>query len=58
MDELPIGFGMALLQNPKATEYFNSCTAPQKDAIVQKAQQMQTKQDMHAFVNTLPTAAL
>lgn len=58
MDELPTGFGMALLQNPKATAFYNNCTEAQKEAIVHTAQQMQTKQDMHAFVNNLPTAAL
>lgn len=58
MNELPMGFGMALLQNQKAAEFFDSCTSAQREAILAQVHQIQSKQDMQAFVDHLPSAAL
>ncbi|MEG0541836.1 MAG: hypothetical protein RR461_00895 [Angelakisella sp.] len=58
LSELPMGFGMALLQNYEAARFFDSCTEAQKQAILAQVHMIQSKQDMKAFVDHLPSAAL
>lgn len=51
--ELPLGFGMALAQNTRAMTAFAALSETQKQAILQKAHGVQSKQEMHARVNSL-----
>lgn len=56
--ELPIGFGMALMQDYEAGVFFAGCTPAQQQAILRQAQMIQSKEQMQAFVAHLPSAAL
>ena len=58
LSELPIGLGMALLQNQEAARFFDGCTAEQRQAIVEQTHSIQSKQDMKAFVDNLSHNAL
>lgn len=51
--ELPLGFGFALAQNPVAMERFTALSQQEKDAMVAKAHQVSSKQEMRQLVNTL-----
>ena len=50
-DQLPMGFGLALLQNKKALERFYSMTKAQQNEIIAQAGLVQSKQDMLSFVD-------
>ena len=52
--ELPMGFGMALFQNPSAAEYFESLSVPERMQIIDQTHQITSKQEMQEFVNHLP----
>lgn len=52
-DELPLGFGMQLMQNMKASQYFNSLSKQERDKIISKTHQIHSKQEMEEFVNNL-----
>ena len=51
--ELPMGFGMALMQNQDAANYFHSLSEPERQEILSQAHQITSKEDMQAFVNSL-----
>ncbi len=53
MRDLPMGFGMALLQNERATERFNSMTEPQRQAVIRHTHEIHSKAEMKAFVSKL-----
>jgi uncharacterized protein YdeI (YjbR/CyaY-like superfamily) len=52
-DELPLGFGMALAQNPKAMSYFASLSTEQKRKIIAGTHSIKSKQEMQAYVDSL-----
>ena len=52
-DQLPVGFLMALAQNPAATAYFGSLSEEQKQQVVQQARQAQSRREMREIVNQL-----
>lgn len=52
-DELPVGFGMALAMNPPAWNAYSAMPAEQKQAILKKARNAETKEQMHRIVNSL-----
>lgn len=56
--EMPQGFGMALFQNDEAKNFFESCTKEQQEVIVAQARAIDSKNEMKAFVDHLPSAAL
>lgn len=58
MNQLPTGFGISLLQNPAAASFYESCTPEQKQAILNQVHQISSKQEMKAFIDNLPSAAL
>lgn len=51
--EIPIGLGMALMQNTKAMNYFSSLEEPQKKEIIEQTHQIQSKREMEHFVSSL-----
>ena len=51
--EVPIGFGMALAQNEKAVNSYAMMTREQKNAILAKAHNVRSEQEMHDLVASL-----
>ena len=50
---LPLGFGMALAQNEAAMKSFESLSEIEKEAIVQRTHQVNSKQEMQSLVASL-----
>jgi hypothetical protein len=53
--DLPMGFGMALLQNQDAAMYFNSLPEAERRRLIEKTHSVNSKKEMKAFVATLRT---
>ncbi len=53
LQDLPMGFGMALLQNQGAAQYFESLTYQERQQILDQTHQITSKQDMQEFVRNL-----
>lgn len=51
--ELPLGFGFALAQNPEAMEYFSALPAEKRTEVLQRAHSVTSRQEMKALVNSL-----
>ena len=52
-DEMPVGFSMALAQNPKAMEKFAMLPENEKKKVIQGTQSVGSKQEMHEYVRNL-----
>ena len=52
-NELPLGFGFALVQNPEAMEKFSALPEETKAEILQKAHRASSKNEMKALVDSL-----
>ena len=52
-EELPLGFGMALAQNPQAMAVFSNLPASAQSALLQKAHCVSSRKEMQALVQTL-----
>ena len=50
---IPIGFGMALAMNPPAFNAYSAMTEEEKQAVIQKAHNARSEQEMHEIVNSL-----
>jgi hypothetical protein len=50
---IPLGFGMALAQNPEAMEKFAAMTGEQRQGILNKAHTIRSKDEMYSYVNSL-----
>lgn len=50
---LPIGFGLSLAANAKSMETFSAMSDMEKEAVVEKSRQMNTREEMEQFVNSL-----
>lgn len=50
---LPLGFGMALAQNEAAMKSFESLSEIEKEAIVQRTHQVNSKLEMRGLVASL-----
>ena len=53
MGDLPIGFGMALAMNPEAMERFSALTEQEQQKIIEHTHQIDSKQEMHNYVQGL-----
>ena len=53
MRDLPMGFGMALLQNEQATRAFYALSPAQQQAILEKTHAVSSKAEMQALVSSL-----
>lgn len=51
--KVPIGFGMALAMNPPALNAYSAMTEEQKQAILNRAHNAQSEQEMHRIVNSM-----
>ena len=51
--KVPIGFGMALAMNPPALNAYSSMTEDQKQAILNKAHNARSEQEMHSIINSI-----
>ncbi|MDD5952141.1 MAG: hypothetical protein PUC32_00595 [Oscillospiraceae bacterium] len=54
MDDLPLGFAMSLAQHPDSMAYFARLTKPEQQSILEQLHQIQSKEEMRAFVESLP----
>ncbi len=52
-NELPIGFAMALAQNPEAMQKFALLSENKKQEIVSGAHSIESKEKMHQYVATV-----
>ena len=51
--KVPIGFGMALAMNPPALNAYSAMAEDQKQAILNKANNARSEQEMHSIVNSI-----
>ena len=51
--KVPIGFGMALAMNEPAMAAYSAMTEAQKQAILDKARNARSEQEMHRIVNSV-----
>ena len=52
-NELSLGLGMALAQNEAAMKQFESMTDSEKQAVLQRAHGVRSKQEMQRLVSSL-----
>lgn len=53
LNNLPMGFGMALAQNKKALMRFAELDESQRQAIIDKTHSVNSKEEMQSLVNTI-----
>ncbi len=51
--DLPMGLGMALAQNPAAMQYFSNLSNEQQQEIINHTHQIQSRREMHQYVQSL-----
>jgi len=51
--KVPLGFGMALAMNANAMNAYSGMTEMQKQAILGRAHQARSQQEMHEIVNSI-----
>lgn len=51
--EMPIGFGMALAQNPAAMQKFANLSKEEKQKIIAGTHSVRSKAEMHSYVNEI-----
>ena len=54
-DEMPMGFSMALAQNPLALQKFAMLSEDKKRQIIDGTHSVKSKQEMHEYVNKITT---
>lgn len=54
MEELPLGFGMALSQHPESMQYFALQSPEMQKSIISRAHNIHSKEEMHRYVTNLP----
>ncbi len=52
-EEMPVGFSMALAQNPEAMQKFALLSQDKKKQIIDGTHSVKSKQEMHEYVNRL-----
>ena len=53
MEDLPLGFGMALAQNGRALKAYSAMTETQKLAVLTKAKSARSEKEMSQIVDSL-----
>ena len=53
MEDLPLGFGMALAQRSEAMQRFCALTHEEQRMVIDHTHQIHSKQEMQAFVDHL-----
>ncbi len=56
--KVPIGFGMALAVNEPAMNAYSAMTEEQKQAILNKAHNVRSEQEMHDLVASLANGTM
>lgn len=51
--DLPLGLGMALMQNTDAFLYFSALNKAQQAKIIEQSKQIKSRSEMKSFVNGL-----
>lgn len=51
--DLPLGFGMALAQNENAMKNFEAMTEAQKEEIIKRTHDVNSKDEMQRLVNSI-----
>ncbi len=51
--KVPIGFGLALAMNPPALNAYSAMTEDQKQAILNKAHNARSEQEMHRIIDSI-----
>ncbi|MGN0494418.1 MAG: hypothetical protein ACI4F7_12275 [Acutalibacteraceae bacterium] len=51
--EMPMGFGMALAQNPVAMQKFANLSEQEKQKIIAGTHSVSSKEEMHSYVDRL-----
>ncbi len=51
--KVPLGFGMALTRNPRALNTYSAMTEEQKQAVLNKAHNARSEQEMNRIVDGL-----
>ena len=54
-DEMPMGFSMALFQNPLALQKFAMLSEDKKKQIIDGTHYVKSEQEMHEYVNRITT---
>ena len=54
-DEMPMGFSMALAQNPLALQKFAMLSEDKKRQIIDGTHSVKSKQEIHEYVNKITT---
>lgn len=54
-DEMPLGFSMALAQNPLALQKFAMLSEEKKKQIIDGTHSVKSRQEMHEYVNKITT---
>ena len=49
----PLGFGMALAQNPDAMEVFSALTEGQRQRVLDKSRRIRSREEMRSYVDSL-----
>ena len=52
-EEIPLGFGMALAQNPKAMDVFAAMPQKQRKDVIRKTETIRSKEEMRSYVDSL-----
>ena len=52
-----VTFGELLQKNPKAAAFYDSCTPDQRQAILLQLSQINSRSQLRAFVDNLPSAS-
>lgn len=54
-DEMPIGFGMALAQNPDAMQRFAMLDENEQQKLIDGTHAIRSREEMHRYVNQIVT---
>ena len=54
-DEMPIGFGMALAQNPDAMQRFAMLDEAEQQKLIDGTHAIRSREEMHRYVNQIVT---
>ncbi len=52
-DEIPVGFSMALAQNPDAMQKFAMLSEDKKQRIIEGTHSVKSREEMHRYVASL-----
>lgn len=52
-NDVPLGFGFALVQNPEAMKYFSALSEEKQSEILQRARSVSSRDEMQSLVASL-----